>query len=33
MSTPDPILDVFLMEYDKLKSEQTQRIGFPDFSR
>jgi hypothetical protein len=30
MSTPDPILDVFLMEYDKLKSEQTQRIGFRD---
>jgi hypothetical protein len=30
MSTSDPILDVFLMEYDKLKSEQTQRIGFRD---
>jgi hypothetical protein len=30
MSTSDPILDVFLKEYDKLKSEQTQRIGFRD---
>ena len=30
MSSADPILDVFLKEYDKLKSEQTQRIGFRD---
>lgn len=30
MSSSDPILDVFLKEYDKLKSEQTQRIGFRD---
>ena len=30
MSSADPILYVFLKEYDKLKSEQTQRIGFRD---
>jgi hypothetical protein len=28
--TEDPILKVWLMEYDKLKAEQTQRIGFRD---
>jgi hypothetical protein len=28
--TEDPILKVWLMEYDKLKVEQTQRIGFRD---
>jgi len=30
MSNFDPILDIFLREYDKLKTEQTQRIGFRD---
>jgi len=30
MSDKDLILEVFLKEYDKLKSEQTQRIGFRD---
>lgn len=30
MSASDPILEVFLKEYDKLKTEQTQRIGFRD---
>jgi hypothetical protein len=28
--TEDPILKVWLLEYDKLKAEQTQRIGFRD---
>jgi hypothetical protein len=28
--TEDPILKVWLVEYDKLKAEQTQRIGFRD---
>lgn len=28
--TEDPMLKVWLAEYDKLKSEQTQRIGFRD---
>jgi hypothetical protein len=30
MSDKDQILEVFLKEYDKLKSEQAQRIGFRD---
>jgi hypothetical protein len=30
MSEKDPILEVFLKEYDKLKTEQVQRIGFRD---
>ena len=30
MSDKDQILEIFLKEYDKLKSEQTQRIGFRD---
>ncbi len=30
MSDKNPILDVFLAEYDKLKSEQAARIGFRD---
>lgn len=30
MSNKDQILEIFLKEYDKLKSEQTQRIGFRD---
>ena len=30
MSDQDPILNVFLKEYDKLKTEQAQRIGFRD---
>jgi hypothetical protein len=30
MSEKDHILEVLLAEYDKLKSEQTQRIGFRD---
>ncbi|CAN1212792.1 hypothetical protein TUMEXPCC7403_21485 [Tumidithrix helvetica PCC 7403] len=30
MSTSDSILEVFLKEYDKLKSEQAQRVGFRD---
>lgn len=30
MSDKDPILEILLKEYDKLKSEQTQRIGFRD---
>ena len=30
MSDKDSILEVFLKEYDKLKSEQAQRIGFRD---
>ncbi|MBE9009706.1 hypothetical protein IQ250_05760 [Pseudanabaenaceae cyanobacterium LEGE 13415] len=30
MSDKDPILEVFLKEYDKLKTEQAQRIGFRD---
>jgi hypothetical protein len=30
MSDKDPIIEIFLKEYDKLKSEQTQRIGFRD---
>jgi hypothetical protein len=30
MSEKDQILDVLLAEYDKLKSEQAQRIGFRD---
>ncbi len=28
--TEDPMLKVWLIEYDKLKAEQTQRIGFRD---
>ncbi|MCY7380998.1 MAG: hypothetical protein LH628_00085 [Microcoleus sp. CAN_BIN18] len=28
--TEDPMLKVWLLEYDKLKAEQTQRIGFRD---
>lgn len=28
--TEDPIIKVWLLEYDKLKAEQTQRIGFRD---
>lgn len=28
--TEDPMLQVWLAEYDKLKAEQTQRIGFRD---
>lgn len=28
--TEDPMLKVWLTEYDKLKAEQTQRIGFRD---
>jgi hypothetical protein len=28
--TEDPILKIWLAEYDKLKAEQTQRIGFRD---
>jgi hypothetical protein len=28
--TEDPILKVWLLEYDTLKAEQTQRIGFRD---
>jgi hypothetical protein len=28
--TEDPILKIWLVEYDKLKAEQTQRIGFRD---
>jgi hypothetical protein len=28
--TEDPILKIWLLEYDKLKTEQTQRIGFRD---
>ncbi|WP_424410253.1 hypothetical protein [Microcoleus sp.] len=28
--TEDPIIKVGLLEYDKLKAEQTQRIGFRD---
>ncbi len=30
MSDKDPILDILLKEYDKLKTEQAQRIGFRD---
>jgi hypothetical protein len=30
MSDKDQILEIFLKEYDKLKSEQAQRIGFRD---
>jgi len=30
MSDKDRILEIFLKEYDKLKSEQAQRIGFRD---
>lgn len=30
MSDKDKILEIFLKEYDKLKSEQAQRIGFRD---
>ncbi|MBN3906557.1 MAG: hypothetical protein HWQ35_08355 [Nostoc sp. NMS1] len=30
MSNTDPILEVIFKEYDKLKSEQAQRIGFRD---
>lgn len=30
MSDKDPILEIFFKEYDKLKSEQAQRIGFRD---
>lgn len=30
MTSEDPILKVWLSEYDKLKAEQTQRIGFRD---
>jgi hypothetical protein len=30
MSDKDQILEIFFKEYDKLKSEQTQRIGFRD---
>ncbi|MBG1261363.1 hypothetical protein [Nostoc commune] len=30
MSDTDPILEVIFKEYDKLKSEQAQRIGFRD---
>jgi hypothetical protein len=30
MSDKDQILEIFLKEYDKLKSEQSQRIGFRD---
>jgi hypothetical protein len=30
MSVTDPVLDVFLTEYERLKAEQTQRIGFRD---
>jgi len=30
MTEEDPILKVWLLEYDKLKAEQTQRIGFRD---
>jgi hypothetical protein len=30
MITRDPILEILLTEYEKLKSEQTQRIGFRD---
>jgi hypothetical protein len=30
MNDKDPILEIFLKEYEKLKSEQIQRIGFRD---
>lgn len=30
MSDKQPMLEVYLMEYDKLKEEQAQRIGFRD---
>lgn len=30
MSDKDPVLEIFFKEYDKLKLEQTQRIGFRD---
>lgn len=30
MSDKDQILEIFFKEYDKLKSEQAQRIGFRD---
>ncbi|PSB33754.1 hypothetical protein [Stenomitos frigidus] len=30
MSDKDPVLEIFFKEYDKLKSEQAQRIGFRD---
>ena len=30
MGDKDPVLEIFFKEYDKLKSEQTQRIGFRD---
>jgi hypothetical protein len=30
MNNKDQILEMFFKEYDKLKSEQTQRIGFRD---
>jgi hypothetical protein len=30
MSDNDPVLEIFFKEYDKLKSEQAQRIGFRD---
>jgi len=30
MTEEDPILKIWLLEYDKLKAEQTQRIGFRD---
>jgi hypothetical protein len=30
MNDKDQILEIFFKEYDKLKSEQTQRIGFRD---
>lgn len=30
MSDKDQIIEIFFKEYDKLKSEQTQRIGFRD---